>query len=89
MWKGDPARDHRVDDVVVLAAYNGVQGRPAEKPFRPYYYAGFGLVMWEGIDTDHHDCVPRQVHKPGDRPITMREPDSAWKTSDPDNLWSG
>lgn len=73
--EGRPGRGHQVDDVVVLAAYNEVRGRPAEKPFERYYYAkGFGLVMWEGIDTDHRGySFLVQVHKPGDRPDNVRE----------------
>ena len=73
--EGRPGRGHQVDDVVVLAAYNEAKGRPAEKPFERYYYAkGFGLVMWEGIDTDHRGySFLVQVHKPGDRPDNVRE----------------
>lgn len=73
--EGRPGRGHRLRDVVVLAAYNETSGRPAERPFEKYYYAkGFGLVMWEGIDTDHRGIsFLVQVHNPGDRPDNVRE----------------
>jgi len=62
-------------DVVALAAYNEVNGRPAAQPFERYYYAkGFGLIMWEGIDTDHRGVsFLVQLHNPGARPDNVRE----------------
>lgn len=73
--EGRPGRGYKVRDVIVLAAYNEVKGRPAESPFERYYYAkGFGLVMWEGIDTDHRGVsFLVQIHNPGDRPDNARE----------------
>lgn len=73
--EGRPGRGHRLREVAVLAAYNEVNGRPAERPFEKYYYAkGFGLVMWEGIDTDHRGVsFLVQIHNPGDRPDNVRE----------------
>ncbi|RIK15544.1 MAG: hypothetical protein DCC51_14570, partial [Anaerolineae bacterium] len=73
--EGRPGRGYKLRDVVVLAAYNEVKGRPAGKPFERYYYAkGYGLVMWEGIETDHRGIsFLVQVHKPGDRPDNVRE----------------
>ena len=73
--EGRPGRGLKVRDVIVLAAYNEVKGRPAEQPFERYYYAKeFGLIMWEGIDTDHRgSSFLVQVHNPGDRPDNVRE----------------
>lgn len=73
--EGRAGRGINLRDLVVLAAYNEVKGRPAEKPFERYYYAkGFGLVMWEGIETDHRGVsFLVQVHNPGDRPDNVRE----------------
>lgn len=73
--EGRPGRGIKVRDVIVLAAYNEVQGRPADRPFERYYYAmDFGLVMWEGIDTDHRGIsFLVQVHNPGARPDNVRE----------------
>jgi hypothetical protein len=73
--EGRLKRGIEVRDVVVLAAYNEVGGRPAEKPFERYYYAkGYGMVMWEGIETDHKGIsFLVQSHMPGDRPDNVRE----------------
>lgn len=73
--EGRLGRGYKVRDLVVMAAYNEVNGRPAEKPFERYYYAkGFGLVMWEGIETDHRGVsFLVQLHNPGDRPDNVRE----------------
>lgn len=73
--EGRPGRGYRLRDVIVLAAYNETNGRPAGRPFEKYYYAkGFGLVMWEGIDTDHRGAsFLVQVHSPGARPDNVRE----------------
>jgi hypothetical protein len=45
------------------------------RPFEQYYYAkGFGLVMWEGIETDHKgQSFLVEVHPPGARPGNVRE----------------
>ena len=73
--EGRPGRGIRLSDVAVLAAYNEANGRPVEKPFERYYYAnGTGLVMWEGIATDHRGVsFLVQIHNPGDRPDNVRE----------------
>lgn len=73
--EGRPGRGIKVRDVIVLAAYNEVKGRPASQPFERYYYGkGFGLIMWEGIDTDHRgSSFLVQIHNPGDRPDNVRE----------------
>jgi hypothetical protein len=73
--EGRPKRGIKIRDVVVLAAYNEVNGRLAEKAFERYYYAkGFGMVMWEGIETDHKGLsFLVQTHNPGDRPDNVRE----------------
>lgn len=73
--EGRPGLGYKARDVVVMAAYNEVSGRPAERPFEKYYYAkGFGLIMWEGIETDHRGVsFLVQVHNPGDRPDNVRE----------------
>jgi len=73
--EGRPGLGYKARDVVVMAAYNEVNGRPAERPFERYYYAkGFGLIMWEGIETDHRGIsFLVQVHNPGDRPDNVRE----------------
>ena len=73
--EGRPGRGLRLSDVVVLAAFNEANGRPVEKPFERYYYAkGFGLVMWQGIDTDHRGLsFVVEMHNPGDRPNNVRE----------------
>lgn len=73
--EGRPGRGIRLADVAVLAAFNEANGRPVEKPFERYYYAkGIGLVMWEGIDTDHRGLsFMIELHNPGDRPDNVRE----------------
>ena len=73
--EGRPGRGIKLQDVIVLAAYNEVRGRPADRPFERYYYAkDFGLIMWEGIDTDHRgSSFLVQVHNPGARPDNVRE----------------
>lgn len=73
--EGRPGLGYKARDVAVMAAYNEVNGRPAERPFERYYYAkGFGLIMWEGIQTDHRGVsFLVQVHNPGDRPDNVRE----------------
>lgn len=72
---GRAKRGIKLQDVAVLAAYNEVNGRPAAKPFERYHYAkGFGLVMWEGLDTDHKGrSFLVEIHNPGDRPDNVRE----------------
>lgn len=73
--EGRPGLGYKARDVIVMAAYNEVNGRRADRPFERYYYAkGFGLVMWEGIDTDHRGVsFLVQVHNPGARPDNVRE----------------
>ncbi len=73
--EGRPGRGLKIQDVAVLAAYNEVNGRPAATPFERYYYArGFGLVMWEGIQTDHEgQSFLVEIHPPGARPDNTRE----------------
>ncbi len=73
--EGRPGRGLVVEDAVVLAAYNEANGRPTEQPFERYTYAkGYGLVLWEGIATDHKgSAFLVQLHKPGDRPDNVRE----------------
>lgn len=73
--EGRPKRGLKLRDVAVLAAYNEANGRPAAKPFERYYYAkGFGLVMWEGFETDHKGrSFLVEIHNPGDRPDNVRE----------------
>lgn len=73
--EGRAGRGIKAQDVIVLAAYNEVNGRPAAQPFEKYYYAkGFGLIMWEGIQTDHKGVsFLVEVHHPGDRPDNVRE----------------
>lgn len=73
--EGRQGRGLRVSDVAVLAAFSEVKGRPAETPFERYYYAkGCGLIMWEGIATDHKGIsFLVQVHNSGDRPDNVRE----------------
>jgi hypothetical protein len=73
--EGRPGRGYKAEDVIVLAAYNEVNGHPADRPFERYYYAnGFGLIMWEGIDTDHKGkSFLIEVHRPGERPNNVRE----------------
>jgi hypothetical protein len=73
--EGRPQRGIQLRDVAVFAAYNEEQGRPAAEPFERYYYArDYGLVMWEGIHTDHRGVsFLVEMHKPGDRPDNVRE----------------
>jgi hypothetical protein len=73
--EGRPGRGYKAEDVIVLAAYNEVNGHAADRPFERYYYAnGFGLIMWEGIDTDHKGkSFLIEVHQPGERPNNVRE----------------
>ena len=73
--EGRPGRGLTLRDVAVLAAFSEANGRPADQPFERYYYAkDFGLVMWEGIDTDHKGIsFIVQLHNPGDRPDNVRE----------------
>ena len=73
--EGRPGRGFQARDVAVMAAFNEVNGRPAVQPFERYYYAkGFGLIMWEGIATDHKGIsFLVQLHGPGDRPNNVRE----------------
>ena len=73
--EGRPGRGLVVADVAVLAAYNEVNGRPADEPFERYYYAkDFGLVMWQGIAVDHKGVsFLVQLHNPGDRADNVRE----------------
>ena len=79
--EGRPGRGLVVGDVAVLAAYNEANGRPSEQPFERYTYArGYGLVMWEGIATDHKGIsFLVELHKPGDRPDNVRERIPCWE----------
>lgn len=73
--EGRPNRGYQLRDVAVFAAYNEEQGRPAAQSFERYYYAkGYGLVMWEGILTDHKGIsFLVETHPPGARPDNARE----------------
>jgi hypothetical protein len=73
--EGRPGRGIQLRDVAILAAYNEANGRPVERPFERYYYArDLGLVMWEGIDTDHRGVsFLVELHGPGERPDNARE----------------
>ena len=73
--EGRPGLGLVVTDAVVLAAYSEANGRPTEQPFERYTYAkGYGLVLWQGIATDHKgSAFLVQLHKPGDRPDNVRE----------------
>lgn len=79
--EGRPGRGLRLKDVIALAAYGEVDGRPAAQPFERYYYAkGFGLIMWEGIATDHKGVsFAVQLHNSGDRPDNVRERIPCWE----------
>lgn len=73
--EGRPGLGIQIRDVVVLAAFNEVNGRSTQQPFERYYYAkGFGLIMWEGIETDHRgQSFLVEIHNPGARPNNVRE----------------
>jgi hypothetical protein len=73
--EGRPKRGYQLRDVAVFAAYNEEKGRPATQPFERYYYAkGYGLIMWEGILTDHRGLsFLVEAHQPGERPDNVRE----------------
>ncbi|CUS05137.2 protein of unknown function [Candidatus Promineifilum breve] len=73
--EGRPKRGYQLRDVAVFAAYNEEKGRPAAQPFERYYYAkGYGLIMWEGILTDHRGLsFLVEAHQPGERPDNVRE----------------
>lgn len=73
--EGRPQRGYQLRDVAVFAAYNEEKGRPAAQPFERYYYAkDYGLVMWEGILTDHRGIsFLVEAHNPGERPDNVRE----------------
>lgn len=73
--EGRAGRGLVLRDVAVLAAFNEANGRPGPQPFERYYYAkSYGLVMWEGIATDHKGIsFLVQLHNPGDRPDNVRE----------------